>query len=145
MAKKSFITPAEIRSVTTTSSNATSTKRMLYPPKNPHPSKLWLWIMCILVIGLIIFGSMSYIALHWFNTIHITLGAGTTQPTITTYDVQREGIYAELSFTVLNAQYATTFPNDTIQTGPALVRINLRVSNRTTDQVSVIYYDVARL
>jgi hypothetical protein len=145
MAKKSLITPAEIRSVTTTSSNDTSTKRMLYPPKNPQSSKYWLWIVCILVLGLIIFGSMSYITLHWFNTIHVTLGAGTTQPTISTYHVQREGTYAELSFTVLNAQYATTFPNDTIQTGPALVRINLRVTNTSADQVSMIYYDVARL
>ena len=87
MAKKSLITPAEIRSVTTTSSNDTSTKRMLYPPKNQQHSKLWLWIVCILVIGLIIFGGISYLALHWFNSIHITLGAGNTQPTITTYDV----------------------------------------------------------
>ena len=45
----------------------------------------------------------------------------------------------------MNAQYATTFPNDTIQTGPALVRVNLQVANKSTDQVSVIYYDVARL
>ena len=145
MAKKSLITPAEIRAVTTTSSNDTSTKRMLYPPKNPQPSKLWLWIVCILVIGLIIFGSMSYVALNWFKSIHITLGAGNTQPAITTYDVGRSGTYAELSFTVLNAQYATAFPNDTIQTGPALVRVNLRVANTSTDPVSVIYYDVARL
>ena len=88
---------------------------------------------------------MSYVALHWFNSIHITLGAGNTQPTITTYDIGRSGTYAELSYTVLNAQYATAFPNDTIQTGPALVRVNLRVANTSTDPVSVIYYDVARL
>jgi len=145
MSKKSLITPAEIRAVTTTSDNDSSTKRMLYPPKNPQSSKLWLWIVCILVIGLIIFGSMSYVALNWFKSIHITLGAGNTQPAITTYDVGRSGSYAELAFTVLNAQYATTFPNDTIQTGPALVRVNLRVANASTDPVSVIYYDVARL
>src|SRR5216684_1447641 len=98
MAKKSLITPAEMRTVNTTSSNDTSTKRILYPPKNPQPSKLWLWIVCILVAGLIIFGSMSYIALGWFKSIHITLGAGNTQPAITTYDVGRSGMYAELSF-----------------------------------------------
>ncbi len=145
MAKKSLMTPAEIRAVTNTSSNDISTKRMLYPPKNPQSSKLWLWIVCILVIGLIIFGSMSYVALNWFKSIHITIGAGNTPTAITTYDVGRSGTYADLSFTVLNAQYATAFPNDTIQTGPALVRVNLRVANTSTDPVSVIYYDVARL
>ncbi|MGZ3615960.1 MAG: hypothetical protein ACXWOL_03615 [Ktedonobacteraceae bacterium] len=145
MAKKSLITPVEIRAVTNTSSNDISTKKMLYPPKNPQPSKLWLWIVCILVIGLIIFGSMSYIALNWFKSIHIALGAGNTQPAITTYDVGLSGTYAELAYTVLNAQYATAFPNDTIQTGPALVRVNLRVANTSTDPVSVIYYNVARL
>jgi len=77
--------------------------------------------------------------------VHITLGAGTTQPAVTTFHVARTGMYAELAYTVLNAQYATTFPNDTIQTGPALVRVNLQVMNTSTDQVSVIYYDVARL
>jgi hypothetical protein len=146
MAKKSLITPSEIRAVTTTSSNDTTTKRMLYPPKNSQSSKLWLWIVLILVIGLILFGSMSYVALNWFKTLHTTFGAGnTTLPTITTYDVGRSGTYAELSFTVLNAQYATAYANDTIQTGPALVRVNLQVANTSKDAVSVIYYDVARL
>src|SRR5690242_2110145 len=146
MAKKSLITSTEARSVTTTSTNDPSTKRMLYPPRNSNSSKLWLWMISLLIIGLIIFGSVSNIAFHWFNTIHITMGAGTTtQPTITTYYVGRAGTYAGLFFTVLDAQYATTFPNDTIQSGPALVRINLQVLNKSPDQVSVIYYDVARL
>ena len=140
MAKKSLITSSEMRSV-----NHTSTKRMSYPPQNSQSSNLWLWIASLLIIGLIIFGGVSYIALHWFKTIHITLGSGTTQPAITTFHVERVGTYAQLSFTVLNAQYAATFPNDTIQTGPALVRVNLQVTNKSTNQVSVIYYDVARL
>ena len=145
MAKKSLITSSEMRSVNNTSSNNTSTKRILYPPRSPQSSKLWLWIIGLLIIGIIIFGGISNIALHWFNTIHITLGAGTTQPAITTYHVGRAGTYAELSFTILNAQYATSFPNDTIQTGPAFVRINLQVTNKSNDQVSVLYYDVAHL
>jgi hypothetical protein len=140
MSKKSLITSSEMRSIANTSPN-----KILYPPRNSQSSKLWLWIVSLLIIGIIIFGGMSYIALHWFNTIHITLGAGTTQPAITTLHVARTGTYAELSYTVLNAQYATTFPNDTIQTGPALVRVNVQVMNTSTDQVSVIYYDVARL
>src|SRR5215467_8352964 len=104
-----------------------------------------MWIVSILIIGLIIFGGISYIALHWFNSIHITLGPGNTHPPITTFHVQRVGTYAELTYTVLNTQYATAFPSDTIQTGPALVRVNLQVANKSVDQVSVFYYDVARL
>jgi hypothetical protein len=145
MAKKSLITSSEIRSISKTSTNDASTKRMLYPPRNSQSSKLWLWIVSVLIIGVIIFGGVCYLALHWFKTLHITLGAGNTQPAITTFHVARIGTYAELSFTVLNAQYATTYPNDTIQTGPALVRVNLQVANKSADQVSVIYYDVARL
>src|SRR6266700_4614299 len=145
MAKKSLITSSEMRSVNDSVTNYTSTKRILYPPRNSQSSKLWLWITSILVIGLIILGGVSYISWNWLKNVHVTLGAGNTQPSITTFHVERTRTYAELSFTVLNAQYATTFPNDTIQTGPALVRVNLQVTNKSTDQVSVIYYDVARL
>ena len=145
MAKKSLITSSEMRSINPGSTNHTSTKRMAYSPRNSPSSKLWLWITSLLIIGVIIFGGVSYIAMHWFNTIHITPGASTTQPAITTYHIGRAGMYAELTFTVLNAQYATTFPNDAIQTGPALVRVNLQVTNKSRDQISVIYYDVAHL
>ena len=146
MSKKSLITSSEVRSVTNTSTNDSSTKRMLYPPGPSQPSLHWLGIISLLLIGVIIFGGVSYIVFHWFNSIHITLGAGnTTQPAITTFDVGRTGTYAELSFTVLNAQYSTTFPNDAIQAGQALMRVNLQVKNKSTDRVSVIYYDVARL
>jgi len=141
MAKKSLITSSETRQVTNT-----STKRMLYPLRKSQTPKLWLWIIGLLIIGVIIFGGVSYIALNWFKTIHITLGAGnTTPPAITTFQVGRTGTYAELSFTVLNAQCATTFRDDTIQAGPTIARVNLEVANRSNDQVSVIYYDVARL
>ena len=146
MSKKSLITSSEMRSISNTSTDDTSTNRMLYPPRQTQTfSKLWLWIVGLMIIGLLIFGVMSNLALQWAKTVHITIGSGFTQPAITTYTVGRHGMYEELSYTVLNAQYATSFPNDTIQTGPALVRVNLQVANMSTDQVSVIYYDVARL
>src|SRR5215469_944082 len=126
MAKKSLITSSEMRSISDTSTNDTPANRMLYPPRNTRKSsKLWLWIAGLIVVGLVIFGGVSNLALQWLKTVHITVGSGYTQPAITTYPVERHGMYAELSYTVLNTQYATTFPNDTIQTGPALVRINL--------------------
>jgi hypothetical protein len=140
MGKKSLIPSSEMRSVTNTSA-----KRILYPPRNAKPSKLWLWITSLLIIGVVIFGAITSITWQWLNNVHVTLGAGSTQPAITTFNVQRAGTYANLSFTVLNAQYASSFPNDTIQTGPALVRVNVSVTNKSTDQISVIYYEVARL
>ncbi|HEX6108986.1 MAG TPA: hypothetical protein VFZ02_06185 [Ktedonobacteraceae bacterium] len=140
MGKKSLITSSEMRSVANTAA-----KRILYPHQNSKPSMLWLWITSLLIIGVIILGAITSLTWQWLNNVHVTLGAGNTQPTITTFNVQRIGTYANLSFTVLNAQYASSFPNDTIQTGPALVRLNLRVTNKSTDQISVIYYDVARL
>ena len=140
LGKKSLITSSEMRSVTNTSA-----KRILYPPRNYKPSKLWLWITGLLILGIVVLGAVTNITWNWLTSVHVTLGAGSTQPPITTFNVQRTGTYASLSFTVVNAQYATSFPNDTIQSGPVLVRLNLRVTNKSSDQVSVIYYDVARL
>jgi hypothetical protein len=140
LGKKSLITSSEMRSVTNT-----STKRILYPPHNSKPSKLWLWITSLLIIGIAILGVVSTITWNWITSVQVTLGSGSTQPAITTLNVQRTGTYANLSITVLNAQYATSFPDDTIQSGPALVRLNLHVTNKSTDQISVIYYVIARL
>ena len=135
-----------MRSISNPSHDVTSAKRILYPPRQTQSfSKMWLWIIGLMIIGLLIFGVMSNFALQWVKSVHITIGSGFSQPDITTYAVERHGMYEELSYTVLNAQYATSFPNDTIQTGPALVRVNVQVANKSTDQVSVIYYDVARL
>ncbi|HEY6284493.1 MAG TPA: hypothetical protein VIX20_02420, partial [Ktedonobacteraceae bacterium] len=91
MAKKSLITSSEMRSVNASSTNDTSTKRILYPARNSQSSKLWLWIISLLVIGVIILGGVSYITLHWFRTVHLTLGAGTTQSALTTFHVERTG------------------------------------------------------
>jgi len=114
-------------------------------PKSSKPSKLWLWITSLLILGLIILGSVSYLTWNWLRNLRISLEPTSTQPSITTFNIQRTSTYASLYFTVLNAQYAASFPNDTIQAGPAIVRINMRVTNKTADQVSVIYYDVAHL
>src|SRR5690348_5652507 len=116
MAKRSLITSSEMERITHTSTNDTSPKRMLYPPKNTQSSsKLWLWIVALLLIGIMLFGGVSYVALHLLQKVHITVGSGYTQPLITTYPVGRHGMYAELTYTVLNTQYASSFPNDTIQ------------------------------
>ncbi len=140
VAKKSLITSSEMDS-----NLKTSAQRVVTPPRNSKPSKLWLWITSLLIIGMTILGGVSYITWNWIRNLQVTFGAGNTQPAITTFNVQRTATYADLYFTVLNAQYASSFSNDPIQTGQAMVRVNMRVTNKSTDQVSVIYYEVARL
>src|SRR5215472_1248585 len=108
MAKKSLITSSEMRSISNTSTNDTDTNRMLYPPRHTQSSsKLWLWITGLIIIGILLVGVMSNLALQWVKTVHISIGSGYTQPAITTYPVGRHGLYAGLSYTVLNVQYAT--------------------------------------
>ena len=147
VAKKSLITSSKMDS-----DSDTTAKRILTPPRDSKQSNLWLWITSLLLIGVIILGGVSYITWSWLRSLQVTFRAGDTQPTITTFNVQsttfnvqRTGTYADLYFTVLNAQYASSFQNDPIQTGQAMVRVNMRVTNKSTDQVSVIYYEVARL
>ncbi len=129
------------------SDSGTFAKKILYQPGNSQLPKLWLWITSLLMIGIIILGGASYITWTWLRGLQITFGAGNTQPTITTttYNVQRTGTYADLYFTVLNAQYASSFQNDPIQTGQAILRVNMRVTNKSPLPVSIIYYEVARL
>ena len=108
--------------------------------------KMGLLIAGLFVIGLTILGSVSYITWNWLHNLQISIGPSSVQaPSITTFSVQRTAAYADLNFTVLNAQYATSFSDDTIQPGPAVVRVNLHVTNKTPYQIAVIYYDVARL
>jgi len=141
MAEKTSTTSSEEMD----SGNKTSVQRVVALPKTSKPSKLWLWISGLLIIGLIILGSASFITWKWLNNLQGSLAATSTQPTITTFSVQRTITYADLTITVLNARYATSFPDDTIQSGAAVVRLNMGVTNKTTDPVYVIYYDVARL
>ncbi len=140
MAEKISTTSSELDS-----GNKTAVQRFVALPKISKPSKLWLWISSLLIIGLIILGSVSFITWRWLSNLQVSLQGISTQPTITTFSVQRSITYADLTITVLNAQYAISFPDDTIQSGPAVVRLNMGVTNKTTDPVYVIYYDVARL
>lgn len=145
VAKKSLITSSDMDSDHNTSLQRFVPQKFVPPLKISKPPKLKLWITTMLIVGLIILSGVSCITWNWISNLHITFGSGYTQPTITTFNVGRTATYADLYFTVLNTQYATSFPNDTIQTGPAMVRVNMRVTNKSTGPVSVIYYDVARL
>lgn len=114
-------------------------------PRHEQPASPGPWLAALIIIGLIIISIVSSITVDWLKTIQIPTNASATPPQITTFNVQRTVSYADLNFTVLNAQYATSFADDDIQPGPAMVRVNMRVSNKNSDAISIIYYDVARL
>src|SRR5215469_5357000 len=113
--------------------------------KEESPFRVWPLLFTLLAVGLLIVTIMSVILGGLFQNLHFGTNSATSQPLITTFNVQRTAPYASLNFTVLTAQYATSFNDDTIHLGPAVVRVNIRVANKTTNQVSVIYYDVLRL
>ena len=113
--------------------------------KEESPSRVWPLLITLLVVGLLIITIVSVALGGLFQNLHIGTNPVTSQPPITTFNVQRTAPYASLDFTVLTAQYATSFTDDTIHLGAGIVRVNIRVTNKTTDPVSVIYYDVLRL
>lgn len=114
-------------------------------PQNRKPSRLWVWLGSILIIGLLVVSVITYAVWSWLNGLQINVNSTAPKPAITTFNVQRTAPYANLSFTVLNAEYATSFDNDLILAGPATVRLNMHVVNKTNYAVTVAYYDVARL
>lgn len=113
--------------------------------KEESPFRVWPLLITLLVVGLLIITIVSVTLGGLFQNLHFGTNTASSQPPITTFNVQRTAPYASLNFTVLTAQYATSFIDDTIHLGPAIVRVNVRVANKTTNQVSVIYYDVLRL
>lgn len=115
------------------------------PPLHQDTRPIKLWLISILVAGVIILGVVSFTAWNWLKHVNISLNPTTVQAPITTLNVQRSATYAGLDFTVNNAQYATSFNDDGIHLGNAVVRLNMTVANKHTDQINVIYYDVARL
>ena len=113
--------------------------------KDTNPKRQWLLFSILLLVGLIILGSVSSIAWGWLKNIHISINPVSTPIPIQTFSVQRTADYAGLAYTLVNVQYATAFPNDGIHSGVAIVRATLHVSNTSSNQISVVYYDIARL
>ena len=113
--------------------------------REESPSRVWPLLVILLAVGLLIITIVNAALGGLFQNLHFSTNPATSQPPITTFNVQRTAPYASLDFTVLTAQYATSFSDDTIHLGAGIVRVNIRVTNKTTDPVSVIYYDVLRL
>jgi len=122
-------------------------------PKKPEEPRHWrrstllLWTAVLLIIGIVLVSVVSLNAANWLKTVQIpgVSSPGSTPIPITTLSVQHTAPYAGMDITVVNAQYALSFPDDDIHQGQATVRLNLNVANHTADQINVVYYDVARL
>ena len=117
------------------------------PPKRSFFSRLWLTTAILLLVGIIVVSIVSLNAGSWLKGVHVPDMNGQT-PTpipVTTLPVQRTAPYAGIDVTVGNAQYALAFPDDDIRQGQATVRLNVRISNHTPDQINLVYYDIARL
>ena len=140
--------------------NKTSTTPLLSRPKDKTyvPAKtplqkivrsskrgLWPLFSMLLVLGVIILIVASSIAWNWLKDVKLPIGSTPKQASILTFNVQRTASYAGLDFTIVNAQYSTSFANDGIQSSSGVVRLNMKVANKSTDQINIVYYDIARL
>lgn len=115
-------------------------------PERP-PTRLWPWLAVLLVTGVFLLGGVSFCAVNWLRSLPISLSANTAQAHVqaTTLNVKRTALYADLSLMVESAQYATSFSDDLIRPGAAVVRLNMQVTNPTHAAIALVYYDIARL
>ena len=123
-------------------------QKILNTPRPGRPStRLWPWLALLLVMGIFLLGWVSVWAVNWLRSVPISLNANTntTRPQIATLNVKRTVSYADLGLTVVSTQYASSFGDDLIRPGPAVVRLNMQVTNPTRAPIALVYYDVARL
>jgi len=123
----------------------TSGQKIANKPESTVPKRLWRWLAALLILGLLLLGSISYVTWNWLSHLSFLTGPSAPQQRITTLNIHRTLIYDDLTITVVNAQYAASFSDDEIQAGPAVARLNMQVSNKTADAISVVYYEIARL
>jgi hypothetical protein len=112
-----------------------------------HSSKRepWPLFTSLLVLGVIILIVASTVAWNLLRNVKVTTNQAPTQAPMVTFEAQRTASYAGLEFTLVNAQYATTFIDDDIHSGSGVVRLNMKVANNSSDQINIVYYDIARL
>jgi len=118
----------------------------LPPVKKKQPAIFWPWFGGLLVVGLVIVGIVTFSTWNWLNSIQSGINAASPPSTnVLEMNVQRSISYADLTITLVNTQYAPTFNDDLIHSGPATVRMNLTVANPTKSSIDITYYDIARL
>jgi len=114
--------------------------------KKRQPSVFWPWLGGLLVVGLVLVSVVSFSVWNWLNSIQngVNHTAQSSSP-ISTVKVQRSIMYADLQFTLVSMQYATSFKDDLIRPGSAVVRAEISVENPTQSTVAIMYYDIVRL
>lgn len=115
------------------------------PPSKADSSRLRLGFVVLIVCGIVALIVATSLSAGWFHRLSAIFNPQATPTTITTLGIQRTAPYAGLDYTLVNAQVASSFPDDPIHAGVAVVRLNLTVANHTTGSASVLYYDAARL
>lgn len=115
--------------------------------KRSNIPKLWLWTALLLIVGIIVVSIVGLNAPNWMKSIQIPGGSSqnATPFRMTTLNVQRTAAYAGLDMTLMSAQYAASFADDDIHSDQAVVRLNMQIANHTSDQINIVYYDIAHL
>ena len=136
--------PSRVRPVK--SGQSLSSEKPIDAPGSAEPRRLWPLLAFLLIVGVIALSVAGFASWNWVRSLPIFSSPNTSAPlAITTLQVGRTVPYADLSITVVNAQYATSFGDDAIHPGPATVRLNMRLANATGSSIAFEYYDVARL
>ena len=105
----------------------------------------WQWFGGLLVIGLVIVGIVTFSVWNWLNTIQGGMATNQNSSPVSTLNIGRSAIYADLTITWDNVQYTTFFNDDPIHAGSATARVTLSVNNPTPNTVVITYYDDVRL
>lgn len=113
--------------------------------KRREPSIFWPWLGGLLVVGLVIVGVVTLSVWSWLNTLQSGMGASPNSSSVSTVNVGRSAVYADLNMTWKDVQYTTFFGDDPIHAGAATARITLSVNNPTANTVLIAYYDDVRL
>src|SRR5579884_162372 len=118
----------------------------IFPDKRSSIRALWFSLTLVIIAGLVISGVIALVINYLLKNTHFSPAmTNAATPAITTLPVQRTSLYAGLQITVKNAQYASSFADDDIPSSAGVVRLTMQITNPTTNQVGVLYYDVARL
>ncbi len=123
-----------------------------HPRQRKFTSLLGLWFIIVIVVGAVIVIVVSSVVGYWLHDVQVPTSININNPVatpapITTFKVGRSAPYAGLDMTVVNAQYATSFDDDLIHSGTAIVRLNMQMTNHTVlrSMLSIIQLHVCCL
>jgi hypothetical protein len=142
---KKMTTPVKVQPPQHRTNSSPGLPQPPLPPTKVDASRLRWGFMALTLCGIVALIVATSISTGWFHRLSTILNPPATPLSITTLGIQRSAPYAGLDFTLVNAQTASSFSDDPIHSGKAVVRLNLTVANHTNGTASILYYDVARL